>query len=236
MAAGQEEVKLFGGWYSPFVYRVEVALKIKGIPYEVVEEDVTNKSKLLLKVNPVYKKIPVLFHNGKSICESLLILEYIDETWKHNPILPQDPYEKAMARFWAHFFNDKFTRAIMVILTGTIEERKQKEVEKAMAALTVLEGQLKAKGKTFFGGDRIGYVDIVLGWIPRWVGAVEEIASVKIHDPEKFPLIDKWMLNFVQIPVIKETLPQHDKLVKFLGKIRSTKIAFASAVAVSSKL
>nr|DAD18886.1 TPA_asm: hypothetical protein HUJ06_020349 [Nelumbo nucifera] len=31
---------------------------------------------------PVYKKIPVLIHNGKPICKSIIIIQYIDEVWK----------------------------------------------------------------------------------------------------------------------------------------------------------
>lgn len=73
-----------------------------------IEEDTTNKSSLLLNSNPIYKRIPVLFHNEKCFSESLVIIEYIDDTWKHNPsILPQDPAERAMARFWAKFIDEK---------------------------------------------------------------------------------------------------------------------------------
>ncbi|RVW90487.1 Glutathione S-transferase U6 [Vitis vinifera] len=40
----ENKVTLYGMWASPFVKRVEIALKIKGIPYEYVEEDLKNKA------------------------------------------------------------------------------------------------------------------------------------------------------------------------------------------------
>lgn len=102
-----EEVKLLGMWASPYTRRIELALKQKGIEYEYMEQDVKNKSPLLLYYNPVHKKVPVLVHNGKPVAESLIILEYIDETWKDNPLLPQDPTDRALARFWARFIDEK---------------------------------------------------------------------------------------------------------------------------------
>jgi glutathione S-transferase len=101
------ERKLFRTWSSPFPLRIVWALKMKGIEYEAVFEDMTNKSPSLLEYNPVHKKVPVLVHNGKPVSESLALLEYIDETWKENPLLPEDPYEKATARYWANFGEER---------------------------------------------------------------------------------------------------------------------------------
>lgn len=62
--------------------RVRIALAEKGIEYELKEEDlVNNRSPFLLKMNPIHKKIPVLIHNGKPVCESLIAVQYIDEVW-----------------------------------------------------------------------------------------------------------------------------------------------------------
>jgi glutathione S-transferase len=107
MAAIEEEVQLLGAVGSPFVIRVQIALKLKGIEHKYVEEKLGYLSETLLNYNPVYKMVPVLVHNGNPISESRVILEYIGEAWKQNPILPNDPYQRAVDRFWSKFIDDK---------------------------------------------------------------------------------------------------------------------------------
>jgi glutathione S-transferase len=103
-----DEVVLLDFWPSMFGMRVRIALAEKGIKYQYKEEDLRHKSELLLKMNPVHKQIPVLIHNGKPVCESLIIVQYIDEVWNHkSPLLPSDPCQRAHARFWADFVDKK---------------------------------------------------------------------------------------------------------------------------------
>jgi hypothetical protein len=108
--AAEGDLKLLGGDASQFVARVRMALNMKGVrSYEYIEQDLFNKSSLLLQSNPVHKKVPVLIHNGQPISESLPIVEYVDEVWNTAgaPILPADPYQRAVARFWAAYTDDK---------------------------------------------------------------------------------------------------------------------------------
>jgi glutathione S-transferase len=97
--------------------RVKIALAEKGVKYEYSEQDLRDKSALLLQMNPVYKKIPVLVHRGKPVCESLIIVQYIDDVWRgKTPLLPSDPYERAQSMFWADFIDKKVWIYIPLIL------------------------------------------------------------------------------------------------------------------------
>ncbi|KAK9092971.1 hypothetical protein Syun_027882 [Stephania yunnanensis] len=103
-----DEVILLDFWASPFAMRVKIALAEKGIKFEAREEDImAGKSELLLNSNPLHKKVPVLLHYGKPICESAIIVSYIDEVWPFPALLPTCYYARAQARFWADFVDKK---------------------------------------------------------------------------------------------------------------------------------
>ncbi|MED6157337.1 hypothetical protein PIB30_022304 [Stylosanthes scabra] len=187
-------------------------VKLKGVDYEYIEQDVFNKSSLLLELNPVHKKVPVLVHGNKAISESFVILEYIDETWKQHPLLPQDPYQRAHARFWANFAEQKLLYAAFIAMVASRDDT-EKALNVARESVEKIEQEIK--GKKFFGGDNIGYLDIALGWISYWIPIYEEVGSMQILDPLRFPAINTWMNNFLNHPVIKDRLPQRDDMVVY---------------------
>ncbi|XP_059067849.1 glutathione S-transferase U16-like [Cryptomeria japonica] len=106
----REDVKLLTSWVSPYGTRAMIGLEQKGISYEYVEENLRNKSPLLLQMNPIHKLVPVLIHNGKPLPESLIILQYIDHAWNspHAAFLPSHPYDRSIALFWADFADKKW--------------------------------------------------------------------------------------------------------------------------------
>ncbi|RFS87794.1 hypothetical protein CH426_26440, partial [Klebsiella aerogenes] len=128
-----------------------------------IEDDLQNKSLLLLQSNPIHKKVPVLIHNGKPICESSVILEYIDETFEGPSILPKDPYDRALARFWAKFFDDKWSSVLKSLFFKGEEQEKGKEEVNGM--LNILDIELK--DNRFFVGYNFGFVDVVANAVAR---------------------------------------------------------------------
>ncbi|XP_007029718.2 PREDICTED: probable glutathione S-transferase [Theobroma cacao] len=228
VAGDEQEVKLVGAWYSPYVHRVAWVLKLKGIQYEFVEEnlrDLNKKSSFLLDCNPVYKKVPVLLHHGKPIVESLFIIEYIDETWKHNPIFPTDPYDRAMARFWARLMDEMLLEGSKRALCAEGDQLK-KEIEQVSDAMEVLEGM--KKGKKFFGGETVGFLDVAFGWTTIWLEAIEEVAGIEFFNRDKYPHLDNWKSEFKQIHVVKDSLFPMEKLVRFFKKYRQSQLKLAA--------
>lgn len=220
-----EELKLLGGSLSPFVIRARIALNLKGVDYEFLEEVFGVKSELLLKSNPVYKKMPVLLHDGKPVCESMIIVQYIDEAWasKAPAILPGDPYDRALHRFWAYYVDDKWYPSVSAILRAQTEEAKAEAVEQVFAGLKLLEEAFEkcSKGKGFFAGDAIGYLDIALGCFLGWLKATEKMAGVKFLDEAKTPLLVQWVERFYASDAVKGVMPEADKLVEFAKMIQA---------------
>ncbi|CAI8612729.1 unnamed protein product [Vicia faba] len=219
MATNQEDVKLLGARGSPFVCRVELALNLKRIEYEFVVEKLANKSELLLKYNPVYKKVPVFVHNEKPISESLVILEYIDETWKQNPILPSDPYQRTLARFWAKFIDDKVMGPSFKSAFTIDEKEREKNIAESSEALLTLENELKDK---FFGGEEIDIVDIAAVFIAFWIPLIQDVTGLQLFTAEKFPKLYQWSQEFLNHPVVKKSLPPREPLFAiFKGRYES---------------
>ncbi|CAK9318816.1 unnamed protein product [Citrullus colocynthis] len=221
-----EEVKLHGMWASPFTYRVKWGLELKGIPYQYVEEDITNKSPLLLHYNPLHKKVPVLVHGGKPVCESIVILEYMDEIWPQYPLFPINPFDRAMARFWIKYTDNKLFGNRLLFGSGSGEEAEKARAE-GIEFLRTIEEQCLGD-KKFFAGEAIGALDLAFGGIAQWLPVLEEVSGWKLLNADEFPRLYAWTKNFKEAAVIRDNLPGADKLAGLYNRLRHQRLRSAA--------
>nr|WVD73518.1 GST23 [Paeonia lactiflora] len=101
-------------------------------------------------------------------------------------------------------------------------EQEEATVE-ARENLKSLEQLLK--GNKFFGGESIGFLDLALGWLANLISIFEEITGSTMIDEKTFPLLFKWMQDFSEVPVVKESWPPRDQLIVKFRALREPFLA-----------
>ncbi|KAI4306288.1 hypothetical protein L6164_029577 [Bauhinia variegata] len=203
----QDNVLLLDFWPSSYGMRVKIALAEKGITYECKQEDLDAKSSLLLENNPVHKMIPVLVHNGKPICESLNIVQYIDEVWNHKlHLLPTDPYQRSQARFWGDYIDKHIYSIGKKVWTG-----KGKSKKEFIECLKTLEGELG--NKPYFGGEGFGYVDLALVPFTSWFYTYETLGNLNLE--AECPKLAAWARRCMARESVAKALPHPHKIYDF---------------------
>jgi len=118
----------------------------------------------------------------------------------------------------------------MMMIMGKTEEEKAEGRKQLFAAVGTLEGALKecSKGKPFFGGDSVGFVDIALGGFVAWVLARDRLSGLKHFDADRTPLLAVWLERFSSLDETKTVMPDVEKLVE-LSKRRQAQADAAAA-------
>ncbi|MBI3766960.1 MAG: glutathione S-transferase family protein [Deltaproteobacteria bacterium] len=96
-------LKLHGALLSPFVRKVRVVLAEKQVPYELVPANPFEKPPAFLTLSPL-GRIPALEdEGGRSLADSSVIAEYVEERFPEPPLFPRDPYERARTRWFDEY-------------------------------------------------------------------------------------------------------------------------------------
>ncbi len=95
-------MKLYHYFRSSASYRVRIALNLKGLACEKEDLDLRapaseQHSAAFRAVNPE-GLVPVLVDGGRTITQSLAIIEYLDETYPQPPLLPRAGADRAQVR------------------------------------------------------------------------------------------------------------------------------------------
>jgi maleylacetoacetate isomerase len=93
-------IQVYGFWRSIASFRVRVALRLKGLPFEETSIDILSGEQFKPEYAAVNAErvVPTFIHNGHSIFQSLAIIEYLDDIQPEPRLIPKDPKERAHAR------------------------------------------------------------------------------------------------------------------------------------------
>lgn len=95
---------------STAAQKVRIALAEKGLEWtsRILNTSVGVREHLrpeYLKLNP-RGVVPTLVHDGRPICESQVILEYLEDTFPEHPLRPADLVERAHMRLWTKMIDE----------------------------------------------------------------------------------------------------------------------------------
>jgi glutathione S-transferase len=102
------------------------------------------------------------------------------------------------------------------VFRARTDEERAEAMRQTFAAAGALEGGLRecSKGKDFFGGDSVGYVDVVVGSLIPWAKATSVLAGAELVDAAKMPLLAAWMDRFGELDAAKAVMQDVDSLVE----------------------
>lgn len=210
---------------SPFAMSCALALRQKGVTFEEVPENLSARSDLLLRSNPVYKQVPVLIHNGKPVSQSLVILEYIEEAWPPSDttpsLLPGSAYDRSLSRFWADFINKKFIETGLKLMKRFGEEHATARKEIVEQFITLEEG-MRAIGSVgpYFLGQKMSLADLALVPLVPWFTSFEALGDLKFPGPEQCGRMHEWLNAMREDPDVVASVPTADWLLNYTLNFR----------------
>ena len=95
-------MKIIGSYVSPYVRKVLACMNLKGLDYEVDPITPFFGNDEFERLSPL-RRIPVLIDAGFSVSDSTVICEYLDEAYPGHRLYPDDPRNRARARWFEEF-------------------------------------------------------------------------------------------------------------------------------------
>jgi len=125
-AETQSKLTIYSVAACPYAQRTRILLEMKGLRAEVVELDLSKpRPAWFLDINPA-GKVPTVVHEGKTLNESSVINEYLDEVFPNPPAFPRDAYQRAQSRILIDFCNTRFTTNLYRVLMEQDPAKRQR--------------------------------------------------------------------------------------------------------------
>ena len=181
-------ITLYNAARCPYAARARIVLAEKGIEFETVEIDLSDRPAWLYEKNPT-GRVPVIEEDGGDpLPESAVIMEFLEERYPEPALLPPDPADRAAARLLIlrdHDLTDPY------YALRREEDGAREEFDAALGRFDALLGE-----QPYLGGAEYGLADIAL--VP-WVLRARDMLGVEL---DGFPSLVDWLTRLEQRPAI----------------------------------
>jgi glutathione S-transferase len=178
---------LYDAARCPYCARARIALAEKGVEFETLEIDLSDRPQWIYEKNST-GRVPVVEEDAWILPESSVIMEYLEERYPEPPLLPADPADRALARVWI-FRHDDFTKPYYALRRG-----EDGAAERFDEQLVTLDAALERQ--PWLTGAEYGLADIA--YVP-WVLRARDMLGVSF---EEFPAVRSWLDRLERRPAI----------------------------------
>jgi len=222
-------MKLYGIPISPFVRKTRVALELKGLDYELVDIYPGTKTPEYLAISPL-GKVPALQDGDVVICDSNVIVEYLEEQYPDTTVRPASIADRAKSRWLEEYggsmlFKPCAADIFMERLTkpfSTKQPTDESIVENSIDNLVppvfdYVESQLPEEG--FFFGE-LGAADIAVA--TAIINAT--YADFKV-DASRWPKLSAHLNKVLAHPILAKCMKTEKPMIETLKNMKNQQIA-----------
>ena len=194
--------KLISFALCPYVQRARILLNEHNIQHELEYIDLDAPPEWFLDVSPL-EKVPVLLVDNKSVFESTVICEYLDEV-SGKSLHPEDPFEKAHNRAWMEFGNELLSNTYNFFTTNDELSFKQLRAT-LLEQFDILEEEIS--NQPYFNGKNFSLVDAVYGPLFRILSLLQEVKNINFYADT--PKVAAWHKALLAHPSIIKSVPDN---------------------------
>jgi glutathione S-transferase len=214
-------LKIYGALLSPFVRKVRVVLAEKKVDYELVPQSPFEKSPEFLKRSPL-GRIPALEdEQGRSLADSSIIAEYLEERFPEPALLPRDPYDRARVRWFDEYADGGMapTLTAKIFFQRVVNAKLMKNqpdenvissgLQEMKRFFTYLEEEID--GNDYLVANTFTLADISVA--SQLINLRHALVAI---DEAEFPVLARWFQRVTSRPTVAALIEQDQG---FLGRL-----------------
>jgi len=200
-------MQLIGSLTSPFVRKVRIVAAEKFVEYDLVVDIPWNEDSRVSEYNPL-GKVPVwVQEDGKTLFDSRVIVEYLENVSPVGHLLPKEARPRIAVKRWEALADGVCDAAALIFMERKRPAAQQnpewitRQMAKVDAGLKMMSDDLG--NQTWCTGDFLSLADIAVGCALGYLEFRFPEIDWRLQHPNLSELFDRLM----QRPAFKDTVP-----------------------------